>query len=773
MEAAFQLGLCHAAGFGTHRDYDTAVRLVGLAARGGLPKAQVVTPRIAAALGIPLDPEIQQSMKAWLTEGSEMGSRTASKDLERLDREQYLARYSWSQQHNLEPSEITSNGANAFESSQDSPLLSAAKSGHLKVVEELITQGADVNSEGQYGETPLHCSVLLPEKLGLLLADALLNAGADIYKPTSRRCSFSKHDFLLNTIPEHTTALEWAIADDHLSLVKLFLESSCSINHPRLDTFGSTTAPLACAAQYQSVKCLEYLCNELCGQGSSNIHLGHINTFDKHGYSVFYYAVRPDLFDRLLRFVPEEGYDPPPSDIPPVIARELKVIDMLLASGSNMDVKSAQIFNCLHLIAAFGEPHILESILRRKRSGHFINQKSQYGYMPLADAIFRNREAAFRLLLEHHANPTNAWPECGGHAIHVCCRLLNNSVVSFAEKLLQEYPSCLGVRDRYGRTPLHFAAGYGNFQLIDFFLSKGAALLSFDTNGITPLGIAIQARSIRAVRKLRVEHDRRRLPLLAFTLYWMRYFSAFEFLLAPGLLSPTHIREMVIPYHPFGCCDHPFSESSLNVLNELLEHFEHRVKFGINFFQSLIHPTYKQVSGIRTAVRMGNLEAVDMIIKSRKFKVDLRDLLKLAFNQRIIGAQHIASEEAREEMVVYLWQEQQQDYTSLRENRQKSRLRFIWKLYYRLYGTMEQKHYERVNEWQFNNRYYWNRLFPELGQWIHIRFSFTLFLYIFIWCLLCPILVCLAFVAADPATHYSTSNKVYTALMVVLVCPCH
>ena len=85
-----------------------------------------------------------------------------------------------SQQHNLEPSEITSNGANAFESSQDSPLLSAAKSGHLKVVEELITQGADVNSEGQYGETPLHCSVLLPEKLSLLLADALLNSGADI-----------------------------------------------------------------------------------------------------------------------------------------------------------------------------------------------------------------------------------------------------------------------------------------------------------------------------------------------------------------------------------------------------------------------------------------------------------------------------------------------------------------------------------------------------------------------------------------------------------------
>lgn len=757
------------------------MRLVGLAARGGLPKAQVVIPRIAAALGIPLDPEIQQSMKAWLKEGSEMGSRTSSKDLERLDHEQYLARYSWSQKHSLEPFEITSNGANAFESSQDSPLLLAAKSGHLKAVEELIAQGADVNSEGQYGETPLHCSVLLPEKLSLLLADALLNAGADIYKPTSRRCLFSKHDFLLNTIPEHMTALEWAIADDRLSLVKLFLEPPRSTNHPRLDIFGPTTTPLACAAQYQSVKCLEYLCNELCRQGSSNIHLSHINAFDKHGYSAFYYAVRPDLFDRLLRFVPEEGYDPPPSDIPPVIARELKVIDMLLASGSNMDVNSAQLFNCLHLTAAFGEPHILESILRQKRSRHFINQESQYGWTPLADAIFRGREAAFRLLLEHHANPTNVWPKSQSHAIHACCQLLNNSVVFFAEKLLQEYPSCLDVRDRNRRTPLHFAAGYGNFQLIDFFLSKGAALLPFDTNGVTPLGVAIQARSMRGVRKLRVEHDRRRLPLLALMLYprvigpgWMKYFSAFEFLLAPGILSPTHIREMVVPYYPFGCCDHPFSESSLNVLNELLEHFEHRVKFGINFFQSLIRPTYKHESGIRTAVQMGNLEAVDMIIKSRKFKVDLRDLLKLAFNQRIIGAQHIASEEAREEMVVYLRQEQQQDYTSLRENRQKSRLRFIWKLYYRLYGTIEQKHYECVNEWQFNNRYLWYRpIFPELGQWIHTRFSFTLFLYIFIWCLLCPILVCLAFVAADPATHYSTSNKVYTALMVALVCPCH
>jgi ankyrin repeat protein len=42
-----------------------------------------------------------------------------------------------------------------------------------------------------------------------------------------------------------------------------------------------------------------------------------------------------------------------------------------------------------------------------------------------------------------------------------------------------------------GRKPIHFAADFGQNQIIDYLLSKGADVNSLDQHGITPLLAAI------------------------------------------------------------------------------------------------------------------------------------------------------------------------------------------------------------------------------------------------------------------------------------------
>ncbi|KAF2495499.1 ankyrin [Lophium mytilinum] len=753
LEATFQLGLCHVAGFGVQRDGQQAVDLVKRAAEGGLSKARLALPRIAGAFGVALSPETRQLVISWLIEASRNGPGIAWMELERLGFEQRI----------LGPSELLRTATNIAKSPHDSGLLHAVKLGDEEAVRKLSTHGS---FPGQFGETPLHCATLLPKSVGLPIAEILLKGGANIYQPTSRQYQLSRDDFILEAMPEHTTPLEWAIINDRVSFVRLFLEFSESSDLPS-EVYGSTTTPLAYAARHQSIKCLKYLCNE---HGRSN---ADINTFDKYGFSAFYYAVRPDLLDRVLRYVPEERDGPTRSDISPVVAREESIINMLVASGSDMKVSSAGHFNCLHLITAFGEPSTLEAVLNIKGSDLLVNQESQYGWTPLVDAIFWRRKDSFKLLLEHHASPKDIWPKTKRHAIHTCCLLPNtSSALFFAETLLHEHPSCLHARDTWNRTPLHFAAIFGKLKLIDLYLSKGAKLLVFDIHRITPLGLAVEARSMRGVRRLRDEHDSRNLPLLGFKTSSLspRYFSVFHFLLQPGGKSPTYVRNSRVPSPYPGCADHPFSGPSLNVLDDLLSHYKYRVSFGINFIESIVHSPYKHESGIREAVQMANWDAVDMILKSGKFTVDLRHLLKIAFDQRILGSGHFASEDARKKMVKYLWQEQEEEYQALYKTRQTSLMRFLWRYHYRMYGTMEQEQYQRVNQWLFDNRYLWHKpMFPDLDLWVHTRLPVTLILSIFVGCLLCPLLVCLAIITADPATQYGTRNKGRTGVMVFCV----
>lgn len=72
-----------------------------------------------------------------------------------------------------------------------------------------------------------------------------------------------------------------------------------------------------------------------------------------------------------------------------------------------------------------------------------------------------------------------------------------------------EPPSDPNLLDPGGRTPLHFAAGWGRADIVEMLLAKGARLETRDRWRKAPIDWALQAQQNEVVERLRIEAVRR------------------------------------------------------------------------------------------------------------------------------------------------------------------------------------------------------------------------------------------------------------------------
>jgi len=94
-----------------------------------------------------------------------------------------------------------------------------------------------------------------------------------------------------------------------------------------------------------------------------------------------------------------------------------------------------------------------------------LDAQDQKGITPLGYAIGANRIAVVKLLLDSRANP---------YAV-----------------------------DASGNSGLHYAAGYGRKELLEYLLKVGAAVNQANSQGLTPLGAATQNRQEACIQVLR------------------------------------------------------------------------------------------------------------------------------------------------------------------------------------------------------------------------------------------------------------------------------
>ena len=602
-------------------------------------------------------------------------------------------------------------------------------------------------------------------------------------------------------MPSNTTAMDWAIIVDNVEALKLMKEkirSDSDSGRPNVQTIKPIRTQLSYAAQFQSVRCLKYLV------AINNDELSHL---DPRGFSSLYYAIRPNVFDRILRY--QQKTDDPitgqstdesvnQQDVAPFLVRQIEIIDILITSGCTQTMHRQGLFNALHIASAVGEHEILRHLLQTPSFEAEINQISAFGWTPLKEAIIRGRPAAVDLLLEHNADQYALWPAKRCHALHICCLYQGSQSVEIAKRLLKDNSSALRHKNHRNSTPLHEASQYGHSKLIELFITAGARLLDIDLDRLTPLGLAVRYRFVLAVALLSRKHKEQKLPFQASSGLWRnpnpflvplaivpprgRYVSALQYLLAPGVHSPSDeiVHDLVLFQRGLihiGTYDAPFSASSVQILEILVKNYEHHTRFGVNLCLSLNHAIYRYDSGLHWAIRMANVDAVHCILSQQSgfFKPAWRELIELAYSQRSLGREHVGSEAARKEIISMLREQQFSSHKTLSDRRTRTGqnssllLTRFWRTYYSIYGHLEQRQYDRANEWLMEARPTVEPRFLEFRQWYYPRFSLYYVLFGTLWLILIPTLSCYAVVARDPSAHISAANIAYSVTVVVLV----
>ena len=657
-----------------------------------------------------------------------------------------------------------------------------------------LRPGLEEEVLGSYGDTNLHWAALLDAKNGTSTITALLQSGASVSAKTTFECPISKDRTVIDTMPPHTTPMEWAIMADNvhaLRAMKEWTDSRCNNDQSNfVDGVAPVTFHISYAAQYQSTECLRYLLDA---------DKDDLRSFDARGFYSIYYAIRPNIFDRILRYRHNAEGQNINLDVAPFMARQIEVIQLLLDSGSGTAVHKDDLFNCLHMTAAVGELGMLKYLLQTQFAGDMVNKVSVFGWTPLKDALMRGDPSIVDLLLVNGTDPKFLWPQYKYHALHVCCQVQGPQSIEIAERLLREDPSALMLQDRIASTPLHEASRYGHLGFIKLFLYKGAKLQAVNMEQLTPLGLAIRYRFVLAVSLLSSTCRKQKLPLMAAKSNWFipfpggltpfgvypisgRFVSALDFLLSPGWNSPSpNFKYDFDPLQPrkvhIGSYDVPFSASSFKILDILVTAYEHRTRFGTNFLLNTTHAAYRCDTGLHWAARMSNPRVIELMLADKNSlselsSAELRDLIEVAFTQRLIGKSHISSEEDRKRSIEILQERQIRKHASEAEKHSRKNrfplLTQIRRTYY-LYGHLEQKQYERANFWLLEYRPSVEPRFLEFRPWYYAHYSVYAILFITLWLVLTPLLVFFAVIASDPASEISTGNIAYAVIMILLV----
>lgn len=162
-------------------------------------------------------------------------------------------------------------------------------------------------------------------------------------------------------------------------------------------------------------------------------------------------------------------------------SREL--IEYLIDTGADIEARSDGQWTPLHNQAYRGDRDGVELLLEH---GADIEAKTSFGHTPLLSSIRWDRIEVTKFLIEKGAN-VNPTTELGRTPL-VTSAVEGNSELA---RLFLDHEADIGVKDlNYKRTALHFAALYGQLDIVAALLEKGANINETDAAGKTPLNYA-------------------------------------------------------------------------------------------------------------------------------------------------------------------------------------------------------------------------------------------------------------------------------------------
>lgn len=726
-EAKLQLALCQVSSLGTDgtASVEAALNLVKYAAEMGNKRAEAVFSSLSMAFNLNNGESCQSSM------ASGQNTDLSSRGLGTRGQDNYSTFYT-----------STSNGKKLEEE-----LFRRVREANIPRMLAILEQGADPNHLGPSGETALHYAVL-HEGASQRIVNILLEYHADPDVRTSQPVSLRRDALLADRMPKGTSPLDWAVIYDNVAAASVLRKQYDSEDRERI------SESIARACNHLSPDCLKlFLDNLPPGWGPTEWE------YHSHGLTAMYYALRPDIFSRIFHCNLSHGRT--------LRHRQQMVVRTLLDHQASRQMHKTESFSAIHLVAAYGNHETLRDLLDMKEFKDQIDARSStdlHCATPLRDAIIRGQKESFDVLLEHEASMRDIgrWGR-GCHALHLCSEQQDADLMRyFSTRILEKDPTSLQLKlIKTGRTALHMAAINDNTAMIDFLLLKGSSLLDSDVRSATPLGLSVAWRSVQAVERLCREHVKRKIPLLAHkfgfmdsVFNWEQPEFALRMLMTPGRHDFVKRQTWVATTTSYplnetsrcskGAVDIPFSEVSKEVLRLLLKHHRMTGFACFHTFGTLLHRCFipeAHDTGLEWAVRLGNIYAVDEIAKSNVCWIRWRGPLQVAVDQLAMDYRHFTPEATRNKMVENLRQRATRQFRDLRSKRRRHLLfGMFWKLYYQLYGDLENKIHDDAIDWQTEsrNRYLWWRpsLF-ELQNFPNTRYQVNI---IFVWCFLIPMI---------------------------------